>query len=57
MIGVSWSLHIELQFYLALPLLAPLLIHLRRAEVWLLALIGWVVGIGLMSAGLVTALF
>ncbi len=32
-IGVSWSLDIELQFCLALPLLAPLLIHLRRAEV------------------------
>jgi peptidoglycan/LPS O-acetylase OafA/YrhL len=57
LLGVAWSLDIELQFYLALPLLAPLLIHLRRAEVWLLALIGWVVGIGLMSAGLVTALF
>lgn len=57
LLPVAWSLDIELQFYLALPLLGPLLMRLRRAEVWILALIGWVVGTALLSAGLVTALF
>lgn len=57
LLGVAWSLDIELQFYLVLPLLAPLLMGMRRSETWLLALVAWMIGMVLMSAGVVTALF
>lgn len=57
LLGVDWSLDIELQFYLALPLLAPALLQARRLDLWLLAGAGWLAGLSLMAAGLVTALF
>lgn len=57
LLGVDWSLDIELQFYLALPLLGPALMQARRAEVWVLAAAGWLVGVSLMAAGIVSALF
>ncbi len=56
-LGVSWSLDIELQFYLALPLIAALMQRLPIAVLAGLATLAFAGGIALFAAGLPTLLF
>lgn len=56
-LGVSWSLDIELQFYLALPLISVLMQRLSLAVLAGVAALAFAAGIALFAAGLPTLLF
>lgn len=56
-LGVSWSLDLELQFYFALPLIAALAQRLPLAALMSLAAAGFAAGAALFAAGLPTLLF
>lgn len=51
MIGVAWSLDLELQFYLCLPLLWLAARRLPTWQLWLLGILAWGLGIWLMARG------
>jgi peptidoglycan/LPS O-acetylase OafA/YrhL len=51
LLQVDWSLDLELQFYLALPLMWLAVARLSLPQLWLLAAAGWAVGIVLMARG------
>lgn len=51
LLGVDWSLDLELQFYLALPLMWLLARRLSGRQLALVAGAAWVVGIWLMTRG------
>lgn len=49
LLAVDWSLDLELQFYLALPLMWLAVRRLSVPQLWLLAGAGWAVGLLLMT--------
>ena len=56
-IGVAWSLDLELQFYLCLPLLWLAAQRLPDWQLWLLGGLAWGLGIWLMDCGAWSFLF
>lgn len=47
LLSVDWSLDIELQFYLALPLLLAAAQRWSAVQLWALTIVGWLLGIAL----------
>ena len=51
LLAVAWSLDLELQFYLSLPLLWLAARRLPAPQLWLLGALAWALGIWLMQRG------